>query len=79
MALYKRNGVWWFHFVFKGRHIQKSTNVGNKRDAAEIQAAYRTKLAKGEVGIEEPKKIPAFNQAMKSSDTPALYLPPEGE
>ncbi|MCU1255573.1 MAG: hypothetical protein JWM83_1872, partial [Candidatus Angelobacter sp.] len=23
--------------------------------------------------------VPTFNQAMKSSDTPALYLPPEGE
>ena len=23
--------------------------------------------------------VPAFNQAMKSSNTPALYLPPEGE
>ena len=65
MALYKRNGVWWFHFVFKGRHIQKSANVANKRDAETIQAAYRTKLAKGEVGIEEPKTIPTFNQAMK--------------
>jgi integrase len=68
MALYKRNGVWWFHFVFKGRHIQKSSNVGNKRDAETIQAAYRTQLAKGEVGIEEPKPkkvIPSFSQAMK--------------
>jgi integrase len=68
MALYKRNGVWWFHFFFKGRHIQKSSNVGNKRDAETIQSAYRTQLAKGEVGIEEPKPkkaIPAFSQAMK--------------
>jgi hypothetical protein len=23
--------------------------------------------------------VPAFNQAMKNSSTPALYLPPEGE
>lgn len=65
MSLYKRNGTWWFHFIFKGHHIQKSTNVGNKRDAAEIQAAFRTKLAKGEVGIEEPKRVPTFALAMK--------------
>jgi len=68
MAIYKRGGVYWYHFVYKGRHIQKSTGVKNKRDAADIQAAYRTKLAKGEVGIEEPKqapKIPTFAEAMK--------------
>lgn len=65
MALYKRNGVWWYHFIFKGRHIQKSSNVGNKRDAETIQAAYRTQLAKGEVGIEERKPVPTFADAMK--------------
>jgi integrase len=68
MALYKRGGIWWFDLVFKGRHIQKSTSVRNKRVAEEIRAAYRTQLAKGEVGIEkpeEPEPIPAFNQAMK--------------
>ena len=21
MAVYKRGGVWWYHFVFSGRHI----------------------------------------------------------
>jgi len=68
MALYKRGGIWWFDLVFKGRHIQKSTSVRNKRVAEEIRAAYRTQLAKGEVGIEKPEEpgpIPAFNQAMK--------------
>ena len=68
MALYKRHGVWWYHFVFNGRHVQKSTKVRNKRDAADMQAAYRTKLANGEVGIEEPKppkQAPTFAQAMK--------------
>ena len=57
MALYKRNGVWWYHFVFKGRHIQRSSKVGNKTDARTIEAAYRTQLAKGEVGIEEPEEV----------------------
>jgi integrase len=65
MALYKRNGVWWYHFIWDGRHIQKSTKVKNKRDAADIQAAYRTKLAKGEVGIEERKPVPTFADALK--------------
>lgn len=68
MALYKRNGVYWYHFIFNGKHIQKSSKVGNKTDARTIEAAYRTQLAKGEVGIEEPEEpepIPTFAQAMK--------------
>ena len=65
MAIYKRGGVYWFHFVFNGRHIQRSTKQTNRRTAREIEAAYRTKLAKGEVGIIEPKPVPAFQAAMK--------------
>ncbi len=68
MALYKRNGVYWYHFIFQGRHIQRSSKVGNKTDARVIEAAYRTQLAKGEVGIEPPEErepIPNFSQAMK--------------
>ena len=81
MALYKRNGVWWFHFIFSGQHIQKSTKVQvwtkgrnkrarqNEAAARDIEAAYRTQLAKGEVGIEPPEEaqpIPRFAQAMKN-------------
>jgi|ERR1043165_644532 integrase len=65
MAIYKRGGVYWFHFVFNGRHIQRSTKQTNRRTAREIEAAYRTKLAKGEVGIVEPKPVPTFQAAMK--------------
>ncbi len=65
MSIFKRGRVYWFHFEFEGRHIQKSTKQGNTRVARQIEAAYRTKLAKGEVGIHEPKPVPAFEQAMK--------------
>lgn len=65
MAIYKRGGVYWFHFIFDGRHIQKSTKTKNKAAAREIEAAYRIKLAKGEVGIEEKLTAPNFNAAMK--------------
>jgi integrase len=65
MAIYKRGGVYWYHFVFDGRHIQRSTKQKNRRTAREIESAYRTKLAKGEVGITEPKPVPLFQAAMK--------------
>jgi integrase len=65
VAIYKRGGVYWFHFIFDGRHIQKSTKTKNKAAAREIEAAYRVKLAKGEVGIEERPPAPEFKTAMK--------------
>jgi integrase len=65
MSLYKRGGVWWMNFWIDDYHVQKSTKCTNKRDAAEVERAYRTQLAKGEVGLEEKKPVPRFNAAMK--------------
>ncbi len=65
MALYKRGGVYWYEFVFDGRRIRRSTKQHNRRVAREIEAAYKTKLAKGEVGINEPKPVPNFQAVMK--------------
>jgi site-specific recombinase XerD len=65
MALYKRGGVWWMNFWLDDRHVQKTTRLKNKRDAAEYERAYRTQLAKGEVGLEAKKPAPMFQAAMK--------------
>jgi hypothetical protein len=64
MPLYKRGGVWWFNYWHEGKHIQKSTNQGNKNVARHMEAAFHTALVKGEVGITERKKIPSFKVAM---------------
>ncbi|WP_353066451.1 hypothetical protein RBB77_08395 [Tunturibacter psychrotolerans] len=64
MSIFKRGSVYWYHFLFNGEHIQKSTKQGNPRTARQIEAAYKTALAKGEVGITERKKIPGFKAAM---------------
>jgi integrase len=66
MSIFKRGNVYWYHFLFNGEHIQKSTKQGNPRTARQIEAAYRTALAKGEVGITERKKAPGFKAAMKA-------------
>ncbi len=42
----------------------KSTKSKSKRDAETIERAYRTQLAKGEVGIETKPDAPAFKSAM---------------
>lgn len=65
MSLYKRGGVWWMNFWIDDRHVQKTTKCTNKRDAAEVERAYRTQLAKGEVGLEAKKPAPRFDAAMK--------------
>jgi integrase len=65
MALCKRGGIYWFNFRFKGRKVQGSTHVTSKTVAREIEAAYRVKLARGEVGIEEKREAPTFKVAIK--------------
>lgn len=62
MAVFKRGKVYWFHFIWNGEHIQKSTKQANKRVAEQIESAYKTKLAKGEVGIEERPPAPTLKE-----------------
>jgi len=62
MAVYKRGGVWWFHFSFRGKRIQESTKQGNKRVAEQIEAARKTQLAKGELGIQDRKPTPTLKE-----------------
>ena len=58
MSIFKRGRVYWYHFVFSGEHVQESTKQGNPRVARQMEAARRTALAKGEVGITERKPAP---------------------
>ena len=55
MAIFKRGRVYWYHLVFSGEHVRRSTKQGNPRVARQTEAAHRTTLAKGEVGI-KPKQ-----------------------
>ena len=60
MAVYKRGRVWWYRFTWNGRAIRESTKQTNKRVAEQIEAAHKTSLAKGEVGIREKKPAPTL-------------------
>ncbi len=64
MHLFKRGPIYWFEPVYQGQRIQKSTRVRNRRAAEDIASAYRTALAKGDVGITERKKLLSFTVAM---------------
>ena len=65
MSIFKRGSVYWYHFLFNGEHVQRSTKQGNPRTARQIEAAFKTALAKGEVGITERKKAPGFKAALR--------------
>src|SRR5690348_13191461 len=65
MSIYKRGNVYWYHFLFNGEHIQGSTKQGNPRTARQIEAAHRTALAKGDMGIHERKAAPEFRDLAK--------------
>jgi integrase len=62
MPIYKRGKKYWYHFWFNGEHIQESTKQGNPRVARQMEAAHKTSLAKGEVGIRERKPVPALSE-----------------
>src|SRR3990172_1434508 len=58
MSVYKRGGVYWFEFTHQGQRIRRSTRQRNRQAAKEMEAAYRTTLAKGEMGLLERKPAP---------------------
>lgn len=71
MAIYRRGKTYWFTFTFAGRRLQRSTKQGNRKAAIDIESAFRTALAKGEVGIGPPKRerrtIAELLDALKSN------------
>ncbi len=62
MAVYKRGNVWWYKFSYRGELIRESTRQRNKRVAEQIEAAHKTGLAKGEVGIRDRKPVPTLTE-----------------
>ncbi len=62
MSIYKRGEVYWYKFMWIGKLVRESTKQGNDKVARQMEAAHRTSLAKGEVGIRERKPAPALAQ-----------------
>jgi integrase len=60
MAVYKRGDVWWYKFNWNGEPIRESTKQSNKRIAEQMEAAHKTSLAKGEVGLRDRKPVPTL-------------------
>jgi integrase len=60
MAIYKRGQIYWYKFTFNGDAIRESTRQKNQHTARQMEAAHRSSLAKGEVGIRDKKVIPTL-------------------
>jgi integrase len=60
--IYKRGDVYWYKFMWSGRLFRESTRQGNDKVARQMEAAHRTSLAKGEVGIREKKLAPTLTE-----------------
>jgi integrase len=65
MGVYKRGNVWWYKFNWNGVTVRASTKATNKRTAEQIEAAKKTALAKGEVNIQERKRVPTLREFSK--------------
>jgi hypothetical protein len=70
MSIYKRGGVYWFKFMWNGQLIRESTKQCNDKVARQIEAARRTALAKGEVGLKKKKPAPLLRDFLKNDFLP---------
>src|SRR5215472_6329143 len=68
--IYKRGSVYWYKFQFNGKPVRASTKQGNDKIARQMEAAHRTSLAKGEVGLRERKPTPTLAEFCKKRFEP---------
>ena len=79
MGIYKRGKWYWYRFQWNGKLIRKSTRQVNYKVARSMEAAHRTSLAKGEVGIREkrmPLRSASFARIVLSRGRRRHFRPP---
>jgi integrase len=70
VSVYKRGGVYWYDFWFRGQRIRESTGLTNKTAAQQAEAIRKAGLAEGRVGIARREPCPKFEGFVNSD-----YLP----
>src|ERR1700730_15337344 len=70
MSIYKRGEVYWYKFMWMGKLVRESTKQGNDKVARQMEAAHKTSLAKGEVGIREKKPVPGLAEFCRKRFAP---------
>lgn len=62
MSIYKRKDGTIYGYKFTWQGERESTKQSNDKVARQMEAAHRTSLAKGEVGIRGKKPIPTLKE-----------------
>ena len=62
MAVYKRGKFYWFDFVRDGERYQRTTRQTDERAAIDIEAAFRTRLAKGDFSLLKRERAPSLTE-----------------
>jgi integrase len=70
MSIYKRGDVYWYKFMWQGELIRESTKQPNDKQARKMEAAHRTALANGLVGIREKKLSPTLGDFLRKEFIP---------
>ncbi len=70
MGIYKRGEVYWYKFMWQGCMVRESSKQGNDKVARQMEAAQRTSLAKGEVGIRDKKTVPTLAEFIEKRFAP---------
>jgi hypothetical protein len=70
--VYKRGQVWWYRFTWNADPIRESTKQTNRRVAEQIEAAHKTSLAKGEVGIRDRVPVPTLKDFAEQDFLPFI-------
>ena len=60
MSVYKRGGIYWYDFWFKGQRYRQSTGLSNKTVALRAESICKAELAEGRAGIVNREICPAF-------------------
>lgn len=70
--IYKRGklGIYWYKFSWQGRMIYETTRQRNPRVARQMEAAHKTALAKGEVGIRDRQPTPTLAEFLRADFLP---------
>jgi len=72
MAVYKRGSIYWYKFTFNGEAIRESTRQKNQHKAKDMESTHRSRLAMGEVGIREKKRVPTLSEFMEKDFVPFI-------
>ena len=70
MSIYKRGKIYWYKFMWRGQLVRESTKQRSDKVARQMEAAHRTALAKGEVGIREKTPAPLLKDFLMDDFLP---------